>query len=109
MIFTESLTKLKNKTVAIDLDGTICSEEKTFERPLARPLPGAVEAVRMIRGNGNTVIIYTARGWEQYRVTKDWLDKNGFEYDQIVMGKPIADCWIDDRARRFVSWESLDV
>ena len=109
MTFTESLTKLKNKTVAVDLDGTICSEERTFDRPLARPLPGAVEALRMLKENGNTIIVYTARGWEQYRVTKDWLEKNRIAFDQILMGKLIVDCWIDDRARRFVSWDTLDV
>ena len=109
MIFTESLNKLRNKTIAIDLDGTICTEERTFDRPLARPLDGAVEALKLIKRNGNTIIIYTARGWEQYRVTKHWLEKNDIAYDQILMGKPVVDCWIDDRARRFVSWDSLDV
>lgn len=109
MTFTGSLTKLKNKTIAIDLDGTICTEERTFDRPLARPLVGAVEALRTLKANGNTIIIYTARGWEQYRVTKDWLEKNNIAFDQILMGKPIADLWIDDRARRFISWDSIDV
>lgn len=109
MTFTASLTKLANRTVAVDIDGTICTEERTFERSLAKPLPDAVEALKMLKDNGNTIILYTARGWEQYRMTKAWLDENGFAYDQIVMGKPIADVWIDDRARHFKGWADLNV
>ncbi len=109
MIFTNSLSNLKNKVLAIDIDGTICSEERTFERPLATPLPGALEALNLLKSNGNTIILWTGRGWEQYKVTKMWLDDNGFPYDQILMGKPIVDLIIDDRARRFVSWGIVDV
>lgn len=103
------MTRVKNKTIAVDIDGTICTEEKTFERPLARPLQYAVEALQLLKDNNNTIILYTARGWEQYRITKAWLDEHGFVYDQIIMGKPIADIWIDDRARRFEGWAKLDV
>ncbi len=85
----------------IDLDGTICTEERTFSRSLARPKPGAVEAVNKLYENGNTIIIYTARTWMEYEMTTDWLEKNMVRYHQLVMGKPIGDVWIDDRAVRF--------
>lgn len=109
MTFTDTLTRVRNKTIAIDIDGTICTEERTFERSLALPLKHAVEALRLLRENNNTIVLYTARGWEQYRMTKAWLDDHGFVYDQIIMGKPIADIWIDDRARRFEGWATLNV
>lgn len=109
MIFTESLREVKNKTIAIDIDGTICTEERTFERPLAKPLEGAVEALTLLKSNNNTLILWTARGWEQYKVTTKWLNDNGFEYDQLIMGKPILDFFIDDRARQFKGWEDLQV
>lgn len=63
------------KVVFVDLDGTLCTEEKAFERPLARPLPGAKDALDRIYDAGHTVVVWTARGWEQYRVTQDWLDR----------------------------------
>jgi uncharacterized HAD superfamily protein len=109
VIFTDSLAKIRNKVIAIDIDGTICSEEKTFERSLAKPIIGAVEAIKTLHENDNIIIFYTARGWEQYRVTRRWLESHGFIYDQLIMGKPIADIWIDDRARHFKSWSTLDV
>ena len=109
MIFTDSLTSLKSKVIAIDIDGTICSEERTFERSLARPLPGALEALKMLKENGNTIILWTGRGWEQYKITKQWLDDHGFMYDQIIMGKPIVNIFIDDRARQFHTWGEVEV
>lgn len=109
MIFTESLINFRSKVIAVDIDGTICSEERTFDRPLAKPLDGAVEAIKLLKSNGNTIIFWTARGWEQYNVTKHWLDTHGFIYDQILMGKPQVSIIIDDRARQFKSWSELDV
>lgn len=93
------------KTIFIDIDGTICTEERTFERPLAQPLPGAIEGVNRIYEAGHTVILWTARGWEQFLMTQDWLNRYGFRYHQLLMGKPIGTLFIDDRARQFVGWD----
>ena len=109
MTFTDSFLKLRNKTLAVDIDGTICTEERTFERPLAKPLPNAAEALRTLKANGNTIILWTGRGWEQFKVTKQWLDDNGMVYDQLLMGKPIVDIFIDDRARHFKGWSDVAI
>ena len=95
----------KSKVIAIDIDGTICTEEKTFERSLAKPLPGSIENVNSLYDKGHTVILWTARGWEQYRMTHDWLIKHGFKFHALQMGKIIYDVFIDDRARHFVGWD----
>jgi uncharacterized HAD superfamily protein len=95
---------MESKVIFIDIDGTICTEERTFERPLAKPLPMAKEKINQYYEAGHTIIFWTARGWEQYKITKDWLDRHGFKYHQILMGKPIASVFIDDRARRFEGW-----
>lgn len=95
------------KTIMVDLDGVICTEERTFERPLATPMDGAREALKRMRAAGHTVIVYTARNWPEYRVTKKWLDEHGFEYDGLHMGKPVADVWIDDRALCFTNWTDI--
>jgi ribonucleotide monophosphatase NagD (HAD superfamily) len=92
------------KVIAIDMDGVICKEERTFDRPLATPIPGAIESVNKIHAAGHTVIIWTARGWEQFRSTQDWLERHGVSYDVLLMGKPIVDVFVDDRAVRFESW-----
>lgn len=108
-MFDVTILGLKNKVLAIDMDGTLCTEERTFDRPLAKPLKSAKEALALLAENGNTIIIWTARGWEQYKVTKRWLDDHGFVYDQLLMGKPIIDYIIDDRARRFEGWSDVKI
>jgi hypothetical protein len=94
-------------TVAVDLDGVICSEERTFERMLARPLAGAAEFLKWLRAQGYTVVVYTARSWAEHRMTVEWLRQHELEYDLLVMGKPVCDIWIDDRAIRFQNWEQV--
>ena len=91
----------------IDLDGTICTEEKTFSRTLAKPIKGAKEALRKLRNRQHTIIIYSARSWSEYEMTIQWLKDNQIPYDQVILGKPVGDYWIDDRALRFTSWHQI--
>lgn len=93
--------------IIIDIDGTICTEEKTYSRALAKPLPGAIESVNKLYNDGHTIIFYSARTWMEFEMTTDWLLKQGFKYHQLVMGKPIGDVWIDDRALEFNNWNEI--
>jgi len=90
--------------IIIDLDGTICTEEKSFSRSLAKPISGAVESVNKLYEEGHTIIIYSGRTWMEYEMTVDWLKKNQVKFHQLMMGKPIGDVWIDDRAIPFTNW-----
>lgn len=91
----------------IDLDGTICTEEKMFSRSLAKPIPKAIESVNSLYEAGHTIIIYTSRIWIEYEMTTHWLNFNGVKYHQLVMGKPQGDVWIDDRAINFDTWDNV--
>lgn len=91
----------------IDLDGTICSEEKQFSRPLAKPKAGVSKAMQTLFEAGHTLIIYSARTWAEYEMTVDWLQKNHIPYHQLILGKPIGEYWIDDRSIKFTSWQNI--
>jgi len=94
----------------IDLDGTICTEEKTYSRSMAKPLPDAITSINRLYNEGHTIIIYSARSWPEYEMTQNWLQTHKVNYHQLIMGKPIGDAWIDDRAIAFKSWgETLDI
>ena len=91
----------------IDLDGTICTEEKTFSRNLAKPNKDAKESIEKLKSAGYTIIIYSARSWNEYEMTIDWLKKNKIPFDQLILGKPIGKYWIDDRAIKYSSWKDV--
>lgn len=106
--------------IVIDLDGTICPIKQPHQSYAdLKPLPGAAAKIRAFRAQGHYIIIATARhmatseanvGLVMKRVGKltlDWLDTNGIEYDEIFFGKPNADITIDDRSVRFSTWRSI--
>lgn len=106
--------------IAIDLDGVLCPV-KGPDASYAdlEPLPGAADRIRQLRADGHTVIILTARHMATCegnvglvvqrvgKITLDWLQQHGIEYDEIHFGKPNADVYIDDRALRFTEWAAL--
>ncbi|MBL7813064.1 MAG: HAD hydrolase family protein [Bacteroidetes bacterium] len=96
--------------IIIDIDGTICTEERQFSRPMATPLPGAIQSINKLYSEGHTIILYTARTWAEWEITRHWLQTHGVQYHQLFMGKPVGDVWIDDRAIAHNNWEeTMDV
>lgn len=104
----------KKLRICIDLDGTICEirqDPQTYADVKVKE--GAREMIHNLRAAGHTVIINTARNMGSTghnvgkalknvgKITFEWLDKNGIEYDEIFFGKPNADITIDDRVVRF--------
>jgi capsule biosynthesis phosphatase len=82
-------------------------------------LPGAADRLRQLRAAGHYVIITTARNMATCesnvgkviknvgRITLQWLDEHGLQYDEIYFGKPNAEVYIDDRALRFSNWDGM--
>jgi capsule biosynthesis phosphatase len=106
--------------ICIDLDGVVCALRRPGEHYAdLEPLPGAVEALRALRAAGHVVILSTARHMKttggnqglvlarQGKVTFDWLDRHGVEFDEIYFGKPHADVYLDDNAVRFTGWADI--
>lgn len=106
--------------ICVDIDGVICPLKRENEQYSDLvPVDGAVDALRKLRLNGHYIILYTARHMRttganvgaviarQGKVTLDWLQKYQVEYDEIYFGKPYADIYIDDLAKRFTSWNNI--
>lgn len=106
--------------IAVDLDGTICPIKRPDQTYAdLEPLPGAVERICELRRAGHYVIIITARNMATCqsntgkvmknvgKITLDWLERYGVEYDEIYFGKANAHIYIDDRAFRFSSWAEI--
>ena len=87
----------------MDLDGTLCTQRQgDYEN--AEPLWDTIAWVRACHGEGDEITIFTARGtetgtnWEA--VTKSQLARWGVPYRRLMFGKPSADVYVDDRAKR---------
>jgi len=106
--------------ICIDLDGVVCQLRRPGQQYAdLEPVEGAPEALRALRAAGHVIILCTARHMKtcegnvglvvarQGKVTLDWLDRHGIEFDELHFGKPHADVYIDDNALRFDSWAAI--
>ena len=106
--------------ICVDIDGVICNLRKENQQySELTPIQGAIDSIRQLRAQGHYIILYTARHMKtteanvgsvlakQGKVTLDWLDSHEIEFDEIYFGKPYADVYIDDLAKRFVSWNEI--
>jgi hypothetical protein len=94
-------------TYCFDIDGTLCTNtEGTYES--AEPFPDAIEEVNRLGREGHSIILYTARGsttgidWRG--TTEQQLKAWGVRYDSLVLGKPTAHVYVDDKAINVVDW-----
>lgn len=99
------------KTLCFDLDGTLCSN--TFgDYQSAEPFPWAIRRVNALARAGHRIVILTARGsatgvdWRD--VTRAQLECWSVDYDELVLGKPSADVYVDDRAVNADAWQAAD-
>ncbi|MBA7694875.1 hypothetical protein ES703_103490 [subsurface metagenome] len=93
--------------IVIDLDGTILEEMGEHERSRALPLARAVEGVNTLYEMGHTIIIYTARTYRELELTLSQLQQYGIKYHHLVLGKPVGDIFVDDRAISFTDWATI--
>ena len=97
------------KNYMIDIDGTI-TEDVPNEEPermvTCQPFPDALEICNKWYNEGHIITFFTSRTEEHREVTETWLNKFGFKYHGILMGKPRGGNyhWIDNhmvKATRF--------
>ena len=102
----------------IDLDGVISKKLKWSigdsylrlkEMLLAiEPNLEAIEKVNKLYDDGHIILIHTARLWHDFEATTEWLKKHKVKYHTLIMAKPLADYYIDDRnlsLEDFYIWE----
>ena len=89
------------KNYLIDIDGTI-TEDVPNEEPermaTCQPFPDALETLNKWYDQGHIICFFTSRTEEHREVTEQWLNKHGFKYHSILMGKPRGGNyhWIDN-------------
>jgi histidinol phosphatase-like enzyme len=95
---------LPKLTFCFDLDGTICTQEPDNINPYnkAKPYSEIIEKINELYDEGYIIKIFTARGtrtgvdWKEFTLKqlKEW----GIKYHDLILGKPHADIFIDDKS-----------
>lgn len=97
------------KNYLIDIDGTICDDipnEEPERMGTCEAYPDALATLNKWYDEGHAITFFTSRLEEHREVTEKWLDKNGFKYHGLLMGKPRGGNyhWVDNhlvRATRY--------
>ena len=103
---------MMSKTYCVDIDGTICSPTVGRDYHTAKPWKNRIRAINKLYDDGHKIIYFTARGMGRFAgdpnaaskasailfdLTKQQLDDWGVKYHELIMGKPHADLFIDDK------------
>lgn len=87
--------------VAVDFDDTLCDSSNIKEgKQMGEPIPGAIAAMKELKGKGYIVVVHTVRG-DRPKHVEDWLKYYGCPFDVVTNIKVPAMVYIDDRALRF--------
>ncbi len=96
----------------VDIDGTICSPTIGRDYENAQPWQDRIDVINKLYDDGDYIIYFTARGMGRFagdpdagakasailfELTKEQLDSWGCKYHELILGKPHADYFIDDK------------
>ena len=89
------------KNYLIDIDGTICDDipnEEPERMVTAAVYPDALETLNRWYDEGHVIFFFTSRTEAHREITEAWLQKHGFKYHGMLMGKPRGGNyhWIDN-------------
>ena len=98
------------KKYMIDIDGTICDDipnEEPERMETANLYPDALKTINKWFDEGHIITFFTSRIEKHREVTEKWLNKHGFKYHGILMGKPRGGNyhWIDNHIVRATRYE----
>lgn len=98
------------KNFLIDIDGTICDDipnEEPERMATAKIYDGALETINKWYEQGHIITFFTSRVEDHREVTEEWLNRHGFNYHGMMMGKPRGGNyhWIDNHIVRATRYE----
>ena len=103
-----------SKRYCIDIDGTICTPTVGRDYHKAQPWKDRIKVLNKLYDEGNYIIYFTARAMGRFadlphsvasvkakevlfELTRQQLEEWGVKYNELIMGKPHADYFIDDK------------
>ena len=103
-----------SKRYCVDIDGTICTPTVGRDYHKAEPWQDRIKVLNKLYDEGNYIIYFTARAMGRFskhphsiasvkaeaalfELTQKQLKDWGCKYHELIMGKPHADYFIDDK------------
>lgn len=94
-----------NPIVCFDIDGVIAagtvsevySDEAGWAYERCTPIKKTIALIWELHNQGVTIILHTARLKSDRKKTEEWLFEHGVCYDELLMGKPFAHVYVDDK------------
>lgn len=88
----------------IDIDGVLChnSDFESIKVEEAPEIQQSIEDVNILAEQGNHITLFTSRTSYDRRKTVKWLKEHGVKYHKLIMDKPHADAYIDDKAIQYI-------
>lgn len=91
--------------ICFDIDGVIAdgSKEEVYSEAAGwnfskcHPIVPTVGLIKKLKEYGCEIFLNTARFEDDREVTEKWLAEHGVPYDKLLMEKPHADLYIDDK------------
>jgi hypothetical protein len=92
----------------VDIDNTICTSSSSYKESV--PIFDRISKINDLYDQGNTIVYFTARGMNSFKgikifvfikyffMTKKQLKSWGAKYNKLIIGKPSADFYIDDKS-----------
>jgi 7-cyano-7-deazaguanine synthase in queuosine biosynthesis len=81
-----------------DLDGVLCENGPAADYAKARPILDNIQRVQQLYRDGHEIVIHTARCSRDRRTTKRYLREHKVPYHHLILNKPVADVYVDDKA-----------
>lgn len=88
-------------TFCFDCDGVIATLVEGNDYNKSTPMQATVNLINFLYEKGHEIIIFTARGsmtgidWKE--ITRSQMEQWGVKYHKLMLGKPAANFYIDDR------------
>ena len=88
--------------IYVDIDETICNTPEDRDYNKSTPILKNINKINKLYDDGNTIIYWTARvsgsGKDWYELTGKQLKKWGVKFHKYMVGKPMYDLFICDKA-----------
>jgi len=93
--------KRGGKRFVFDIDGVIAEFDASLDYAKAEPNQKMIDIVNKLYHLGNEIVLFTARGYvtgiDWQEVTRLQMQDWGVKHHELLMGKPNADYYVDDK------------